>query len=178
MLRNTPQSFGSLSKLFHWLIVVIIALQYYLVWGQDLLAEHSPLKPSYTLLHKSFGLTLFTLALLFVFWRLINPKPQPTELQPRWKQITATAVQHSLLTLIVLMPTLGYLMGCASGKIVSFFGLFNLPVLIGKNEMLGKILFQTHVKLGWVLFILISLHALAALHHHFILKDNTLKRML
>ena len=76
------------------------------------------------------------------------------------------------------MPILGYLMTYANGKTVSFFGLFTLPRLISENQNLGDIFFHFHQTLGYILFALITLHIAAALHHHFILKDIILKRML
>ncbi|MGC1181602.1 cytochrome b [Legionella sp.] len=178
MLRNTTKSFGSLAKLFHWLIVILICTQFYLIWGQDLFPQKSLIRIQYILLHKSFGVTLFILGVLFIVWRTINLKPEAPEPQPHWKHIVAKIVHHSLLTLIILMPILGYLMSTADGRTVSFFGLFTLPNLITKNENLSTFFFQVHETLAYVLLALISLHVAAALHHHFILKDRVLKRML
>jgi cytochrome b561 len=76
------------------------------------------------------------------------------------------------------MPILGYLMSVADGRAVSFFGLFNLPNLISANQQMADFYFQTHSILGYVFAVLIGLHVAAALHHHFFIKDDVLKKML
>lgn len=178
MLRNTTKKFGVFEKLIHWSIFIVISAQYYLVWGQDLFPEGAPIRDEYTLLHKSLGLVALLLGLFFVLWRRMNERPLPPYLQPRWQKVIATMTHHLLLTILILMPLLGYFMSCASGKTISFFGLYTLPNLIGPHEQLGKLLFQAHVKLGDLFIILIGLHIVAALYHHFIIKDNVLKRMI
>lgn len=178
MLRNTTKSFGSLTKLFHWLLFFLICMQFYFIWGQDLFPQESPVRLQYILLHKSFGLTILFLGVLFIIWRFINPQPLSLKSQPYWKHIIAKCVHHTLLTFIILMPILGYLMSCADGRTVSFFGLFNMPCSISKNEYLSNLFFQMHEKIGYLFLILIGIHIFAAMHHHFILKDNVLKRML
>jgi cytochrome b561 len=178
MLKNSRSAFGGLSKLLHWLVALLVCVQFYLIWGKNLFTKGSSVRIEYVLLHKSFGVVIFILALLFALWRISNKKPLLSEVQPRWKHLSAKIAHHSLLMLIVVLPVLGYLMTNASGKSVNFFGLFNLPNLISKNENLGNVFYQTHQILGYLLLVLIGLHLLAALHHHFILKDNVLKRML
>lgn len=178
MLRNTFKSFGSITKWLHGLIFALVCLQFYLVWGQELFPTGSAIKTQYTLLHKSFGLLLFLIAALFVLWRTLNEKPLLLITPPRWQQIAAKAVHHTLLTLLLLIPMVGYLMACADGRSVRFFNLFTFPCLMPANEQLSTILFLAHTKLGYLLFILICLHGLAALYHHFILKDGILKRIL
>lgn len=178
MLRNTKKSFGTLSKFFHWLIVALVSIQFYLVWGKNFLTKNSPLKIEFTLLHKSLGLSIFMFVILWIIWRLFNEKPVSLESQFRWKYILSKIVHHSIIILLLLLPILGYLMSCASGRNITFFGLVDLPVLISKNENLDNLFFQLHEKIGYLLCFLICAHAVAALHHHFILKDNVLKRML
>jgi cytochrome b561 len=132
----------------------------------------------YIVLHKSFGITVLILGLLFVLWRSLNKKPKPPLFQSHWQYIAAITVHHLLLTLMVLIPIFGYLMVCAAGRTISFFGLFNLPNLITENKALGDVFFQTHETLAYLFIVLIGIHIAAALYHHFILKDNILKKML
>lgn len=175
MLRNTVKRFGSITKVFHWLIFLLIIAQFYFVW---FLSEDSPLTGFYVMLHKSVGVTVFMLGILFLIWHIINVKPLPPETQPRWQHIVSKAVHHTLFTLIILMPIIGYLLTCADGKPINFFGWFTIPCIISENEHLGSIMFTTHETLGYLVLILVGIHCLAALYHHFICKDNVLKRML
>ena len=79
--------------------------------------------------------------------------------------------------MMIGMPLSGWLMLGAKGKTVSFLGI-ELPMLIGENERLAWVFDELHELGGTVGYFLISLHVLAALLHHYLIKDNTLKRML
>jgi cytochrome b561 len=70
------------------------------------------------------------------------------------------------------------MMSSARGFPVSWFGFFQLPDLVPKNKTLYDVFLGTHEALQWVLYTVVALHVLAALKHHFMLKDNVLKRML
>ncbi|KTD00945.1 cytochrome b [Fluoribacter gormanii] len=175
MLRNTAKRFGSMTKLLHWLIFILISTQYYLVWS---ISEDSPLTALYIMLHKSIGMTILILGILFFIWHMINVKPMPPGTQPRWQYITSKAVHHTLFLLIILMPIIGYLLSCADGKPINFFGWFTIPCLISANDHLGGIMFSTHETLAFIILFVAGIHVLAALYHHFICKDYVLKRML
>ncbi|HHT0593557.1 TPA: cytochrome b [Legionella anisa] len=175
MIRNTLKRFGSMTKLLHWLIFILIIAQYYFVWS---LRDNSPLTTFYIMLHKSVGFTILLLGLLFFIWHIINIKPLPPITQPRWQYITSKAVHHTLFILIILMPIVGYLLTCAGGKPINFFGWFTIPCLISKNDYFGSIMFSAHQVIAYFILILAGIHFLAALYHHFICKDNVLKRML
>ncbi|MCW8407788.1 cytochrome b [Legionella sp. PATHC035] len=175
MLRNTLKGFGSITKLLHWLIVILIATQFYLVWS---LSDNSPLMPRYIMLHKSIGLTILVLGILFIIWHFLNIKPLPPENQPRWQHVLSKIVHHTLFILIILIPIVGYLLTCSDGKPINFFGWFTIPCLIPANEQLGNVMFSTHETLAFIILALVGLHFLAALYHHFMRKDEVLKRML
>ncbi|CAM2934980.1 cytochrome b561 family protein [Legionella steigerwaltii] len=175
MLRNSMNRFGSITKLLHWLIFILIAAQFYFVWS---LSDNSPLTPLYMMLHKSVGVTILVLGLLFYIWHIISIKPLPPENQPRWQYIISKLVHHLLFILIILMPIVGYIMTCSDGKPINFFGWFTIPCLITENEQLGSIMFSTHETIAFIILALVGLHFLAALYHHFIRKDDVLKRML
>lgn len=175
MLKNTTKRFGSITKPLHWLIFILIPTQFYLVWS---LSDNSPLTPLYMMLHKSIGFTLIFLGILFFIWHIANVKPLPPVTQPRWQYIISKAVHHTLFLLIILMPIIGYLLTCADGKPINFFGLFTIHCLISPNDHLGNIMFSTHQTIAFIILALVGIHFLAALYHHFICKDNVLKRML
>lgn len=76
-----------------------------------------------------------------------------------------------------VMPMLGWLMLSAAGKPIPFFGA-QLPALLNENKALADQLKEVHETIGMIGYFLIGAHALAALFHHFITRDNTLVRML
>ena len=76
------------------------------------------------------------------------------------------------------MPITGWLITSASGLPASFFGLFTLPNLIAPDENKRILFGWMHQWLGYALIAAICLHTAAALKHHFINKDDILRRML
>jgi cytochrome b561 len=76
------------------------------------------------------------------------------------------------------MPLTGWMMSSARGFPVSWFGFIQLPDFVPKNKSLYDTMLETHETLSWALYAIVFLHVVAALKHHYILKDNVLKRML
>jgi cytochrome b561 len=91
----------------------------------------------------------------------------------------AAKAGHAFLYLFLLaLPLTGWLLTNAQGKAASFFGLFNLPMLVAKNRDLVDQLGDIHETGAWVFIALVGLHVGAALWHHFWRKDQVLRSML
>jgi cytochrome b561 len=176
-IRNTTLRWGSIAQLFHWTIVVLVITQFVLANEY----HHLPLglaKLGVIAKHKSVGITIFALAVLRLVWRLLNPTPVlPNTLKP-YERVLANVTHFALYAILFLMPITGWLMSSARKFPVSWFGFFQLPDLVAPNRALYDALHETHGILAWVLAGVATLHLLAALKHHFVLKDNTLRRML
>lgn len=176
-LRNTTVRWGHLSQLFHWVIVALIITQFVLInieQGLPLgLAKLAALAR-----HKSVGITILGLAVLRLLWRWMNPAPPlPNTLKP-YERVLAHVTHYGLYVLLFAMPLTGWMMSSARSFPVSWFNLVQLPDLVAPNRSLYETLHETHEVLAWVLVALATLHVLAALKHHFVLKDDTLRRML
>ena len=76
------------------------------------------------------------------------------------------------------MPIVGYIANSAYGASTPFFGLFEVPPIIAKNEPLATQLFTLHRWVGWLVVLLVAMHIGAALYHQFVRRDSVLKRML
>ena len=176
-LRNTTLRWGSLAQLFHWLVVALIITQFVLIS----LAEDVPLggeKIALILRHKSVGITILMLAVLRLTWRWLNPTPAlPHTLKP-YERFLARFTHAALYVLIFAIPLSGWTMSSARNFTVSWFGLFELPNLVGQDKALYDALHETHEILATALIVVAVLHVLAALKHHFVLKDDVLRRML
>jgi cytochrome b561 len=92
-------------------------------------------------------------------------------------QRLAHAGHIALYALMLVIPISGWLMSSAKGVQTVWFGVVPLPDLIGKDKALGHLLEEVHESLSWIMVTLIVGHALAALKHHFIDRDDTLRRM-
>jgi cytochrome b561 len=176
-LKNDELRYGVVAQLFHWVIVALIIVQFVLASRADAL----PLgvaKIQVLAQHKSFGITILGLSLLRLIWRWLNPVPAEPAGMPRWQRIVARISHIGLYTLLLVTPLVGWLMSSARNFPVSWFGLVTLPDFIAPDKAAYELLHETHEVLALTLFCLALLHAAAALKHHFIDKDNVLRRML
>jgi cytochrome b561 len=165
------------AKAFHWgmalLILGLLGMGLYMS-GLKL----SPFKLNLYWWHKSVGLTVLALVAARLWWRVTNPRVEALPNIPHWQRLAANAVHFGLYVLMFSMPLSGWLMSSAHGFPVSFFGWFTLPDLIAPSKEWGGFFHEVH-ELGMLAFFaLIGLHAAAALKHHFVDKDATLRRML
>lgn len=168
--------YGAIAKIFHWAIVVLIAVQLPLGWLMpDIRRGMTP--GSAMSLHISIGMTILLLTGLRFTWRLTHPVAPESSL-PGWQRLTAELV-HWLLYLAVFVTTLtGWLFESARGWTVGLYGVLPLPALVAAGSPVGRALGELHATLVWVLLALLSLHVLAALLHRFVYKDGVMQRML
>ena len=176
-VRNSLRRWGSIAQLLHWVIVALIILQVTLA----LIADDLPLgmkKLAMLARHKSVGITILGLAALRLIWRWTNPTPAlPDGLKP-YERALAHFTHAALYLLLFAMPLSGWMMSSARGFPVSWFGLIQLPDLVPKSKPLYEALLQTHDLLALALGAVVLLHVAAALKHHYVLKDDVLRRML
>jgi cytochrome b561 len=174
--RNTIARWGHVSQFLHWLIVVLLVTQVTLASiAED---QKLPKKIGTLAWHKSVGITILGLVVIRLIWRWMNPTPLlPDTLKP-YERVLAHITHSGLYVLLFAMPLSGWMMSSARGFPVSWFKTVTLPDLVAKNKALYDALVETHETLAWVLYVIVALHVLAALKHHFLLKDHVLKRML
>jgi cytochrome b561 len=176
-IRNTPARWGHVAQFLHWLIVVLIIAQVILAN----IAEDLPIgmkKLAMFARHKSVGITILSLAVIRLLWRWANPTPLlPTTLKP-YERVLAGFTHFGLYLLLFAMPLTGWMMTSARGFPVSWFGFFQLPDFVPKNDALYNAMKVTHDTLALALYAIVFLHVAAALKHHFLLKDDVLRRML
>lgn len=175
-LRNTPARFGSVAQTLHWLVAGLLIVQYTLAR----IADDLPLGPDKvgTLArHKSVGITILMLAILRLAWRRFD-SPPPLPAMPLWQARTARSTHLAMYALLFAMPLTGWMMSSASNYPVSWFGLVQLPDLIGPDHDVKEALEEVHETLFKVLATIAGLHVAAALKHQFLDRDGLLFRML
>ena len=87
-----------------------------------------------------------------------------------WRAISAV--------LLLLLPMSGLVMSAASNYPVSYFGLFTIPNVVAPDETLKEIMKERHELLFDILVIVAVVHIAAALKHHFVDRDDVMRRML
>jgi cytochrome b561 len=176
-LRNSPHGYGAVAKFLHWSIVILIIAQYVIIESTEDMAD-GPQKSQVMGLHMSVGMLVFGLALVRIAWKLTSGgKPEPVPM-PGPQRIAAAAGHGLLYLLIIAQPLTGWVMASYGGHAPSFFGLFDFPMLVGENHDMHETFEEVHEVLFFTLVGVAVLHVLAALYHHFVMKDNSLRRML
>lgn len=173
------------SRLFHWVMAFAVlgttALMYYSQIYEAMALEDPAARARYGELlrvHKSLGLLVLFLVGVRFAWNRYRPRPPlPDTLNPAQRRL-ARGTHHLFYVLMLAIPLLGWFASMAYGGRTHFFGLFELPVLVGKNVDAAVVYRDWHIWLGWLLFAVLALHLAAALWHHFVRRDATLARML
>lgn len=175
--RNTPDRFGFLARFFHWLIFLLLIGSFTLAWSmQDM--PLGLLKLQMYSWHKWVGTTVFFVVILRLGWRLINPVPETPAGTPGWQRFAAGLSHFLLYAILIVMPLTGWIMSSMKNLPLVYLGVIPIPSPFGKNEKWAETLEEVHETLALILLILIGIHVLAALYHHFLLRDNVLRRML
>ncbi|MEH0835435.1 cytochrome b [Pectobacterium cacticida] len=175
--RNTASRYGRISVFLHWVSAIIVygmfalglwmvTLGYYHVWYHQ--------APE---IHKAIGILLFAILLFRVLWRVISPPPPPLKSYSTLTRISATLAHISLYVLLFAILISGFLISTAEGHSISVFGWFSIPAIVSGLKDQADIAGDIHLYLAWAVVALSVLHGLAALKHHFIDGDNTLKRI-
>ncbi len=178
MNHQTPTSFTNyniLARIFHWgmaLVILVLLIVGFYMGGLDF----SPFKLQVYGLHKSFGLLILFLWGARLLWRFLTAPPA-LEAHARWERTLAHTIHIALYILMMAMPLSGWLMSVAGDHPASFFGLFEMPKIIDKNEVWQDFFKETHEICAFALIGAIGLHIVGALKHHVIDKDATLRRM-
>ena len=175
--KSTTARYGSLSIGLHWLMLILLVAVCCLMEFKGIYKKGTPGRNTMMAWHYMLGLSVFALAWLRLAVRLAGNRPKVEPTPPVWLTLLATTWHWILYALLIGLPVLGWLTLSAKGEPIPFFGA-ELPPLIGKSEAAGKTLKYVHETLARAGYYTLGVHAAAALFHHYVLRDNTLKLML
>lgn len=164
---------GRGTKLLHWLsavyVIGLICVGFYMAkWATP------PLKFQLIQMHKAFGALFLVLVLIRLIWRWTHMISPISQNPLHWLSVLSAPV---LYLCMLIMPISGILMSQTAGYPISIFGLFEVPTIVEKSPEWASVFVQIHVYSAYMLTGLIALHTIAALFHHFVLKDDVLRRM-
>ncbi len=172
-----PAGYPASSKWLHWLVAALvlpaIAVGIYLPY-----APPGPTQDGLFNVHTAVGVVILVLMILRIINRISVDAPAPEPGIAPWQKTVSSAVHGLLYVLLVVQPVIGYTANSAFGASIPFFGLFEIPPIVEKNEALSERLFAVHRWIGITLAILVAMHIGAALQHFVIMRDGVLQRML
>lgn len=169
-------NYDNVAVALHWLTAVLVVVQFVsaITWDYFPKATRQTMES----LHVSLGVLLTVVIVARVAWRLM-PGHQVSSLEIGWVKLASKAVHYLLYGLLAAQAVSGFVFRWAQGHPVEFFGLFGIPGPFGEMARpQRRLIHEVHEYVGWAIIIIAFGHALAALYHHYVLKDRVLRRML
>jgi cytochrome b561 len=168
-------SYDGVAITLHWLTAVLVFANFALSQVWDWFPK--PTRQTLENTHMSFGVLLAAVIAARLLGRFI-PGHQASSLEAGWVRIASKATHYMLYALLIAEAVLGFTFRWGAGRPMAFFG-SGIPPLIGEiARPLRRQLREFHEWIGWAIVIIAVVHALAALYHHYVLKDRVLVRML
>jgi cytochrome b561 len=176
-LRNDDRHYGLIAVAIHWLMALAIIGMYPLGLYIDSLTYYDPEYRTIPHWHKSIGMLILALLLVRLVWRAVNPSPAAPAGHGAWLRL-ATKVGHAALYLLMLVALVsGYMISTADGAPIDVFNWFSVPALPALVENQEDVAGDIHYWTTTALIVMAGLHALAALKHHYLDRDETLTRI-
>lgn len=175
--RTTTTRYGGLPVALHWLMLLLLVAVFASMELRGIFPKGSAERAAMKSWHYTLGISVLALALLRLLISMTAPTPAISPPPARWHLLSARLMKVALYGFMLGMPLLGWTMRSAEGAQVVVFGLALTP-LIGASAQLSEWLKELHETGATIGYLLIGLHAAAALYHHYIVRDNTLRRML
>jgi cytochrome b561 len=176
-MLSSPHRYGAVTQLFHWLTVVLVGTAYIVSPGGPEDRIYSPAFDFSRQLHETLGILVFALVLLRILWRLFEPTPEPPPQAP-WMKYSAVAAHLGLYALLLAIPSTAIAGAWLEAHPITLFGIGTIGPMLPRAHDLGRTIAYSHTILGNVIIWLAGFHAVAALFHHFILRDSVLTSML
>jgi cytochrome b561 len=176
-LKDTPEKYAPLVIALHWLVLALMVAAYVSMEFRDVFERGSAGRDLMKASHYVIGLTILLLATARLVAHVAFAAPAILPPPPLWQSLAAKAMHVALFALMIVLPIVGWLILSAEGEPPVFFGIA-LPALIGPDRDLAETFEEVHETIATLGYGLIGFHAAAALYHHYVVRDNTLRRML
>ena len=171
---GTPTRYDGTSILLHWVTAALVVALWTLGQTIDFFPKGAP-KIDARSTHFVLGMALGVVLLIRIVWRASAGRSLPPA-TPGGGGVAAKVVHYGLYTLVAATVVLGVFNAWQRGDV--FFNVYTIPKLIPGDVALKKTLEALHGDFADVVLIVAGLHALAALVHHYLLRDSVLRRML
>ena len=169
--------YSKVAIALHWILAALIISNFVLAsMAEDVARE---LRGAYMNPHKAIGISILLFSVFRLYWRMGHKPPPLPDVITGWQAKAGKFVHAIFYFLIIAVPLSGWIMASAHPQAppVSFFGLFDFSLPIGKSESLAGFGHEAHEILTKPLAILIILHILAALKHQFADRLPFIQRM-
>lgn len=176
-LMSTRLRYGAAAQVFHWLTVVLVAIAYLVSPGGSEQRVYSIASDFTRHIHETTGVLIFAIVLARILWRTIDAAPEAPPMEP-WMKYSAKLAHVALYALLIALPLTAIVGAWLEGHPLTVLGAGNLGPLLPQADGVGQAVSYVHTILGNVIIWAAGLHAVAALFHHFVLRDIVLTSML
>jgi cytochrome b561 len=177
MEHRTVTRYGGVAQAFHWLTAVLVLVAFIYGPGGSESHVYASSRDADRQLHETLGLAVFCLTAARCLWRLVDARPEPPEVA-RWMGIVSRSVQGLLYVLLFAVPLTAITGAWLEGHPLTLVSGIRIAPLMGPAHATGELVAEIHTWLGDAIIWLAGFHALAALYHHYVLKDKVLVSML
>ena len=177
MARPPVTRYSAPAQVFHWLIAILVLVAFIYGPGGSEHRVYDTARDAERQLHETLGASVLVLSALRLVWRFLDVRPEPVP-AARWMQLAARALQGALYLLLFLVPLTAICGAWLEGHPVTLLGGIAFAPPFAESHALGETIAEVHGWLGDVILWLAGAHAVAALYHHFLLKDGVLRSML
>jgi len=177
MLGNSENRYGLLSRAIHGIMLLLIFGMLGVGIYMTDLDKTDELRKQLFAMHMSTGVLVLMLAVVRIIWLKISPAPRLPVMLDNWEKILTTVVKSLMYLLMLLIPIAGILIANTKGNAVSFYGLFDVPMLTGENKELHELMEEVHELLAFTLLFLVIMHVAGALKHRYFDMGNELDVM-
>jgi cytochrome b561 len=176
-LLSTRFRYGAVAQAFHWLTAILVVAAYFMGPGGSEQRVYSAAADFTRQTHETLGVTVFALVLVRLLWRLADTAPEDPPMNP-WMRYSAKLVHVVFYILLIAAPVSAILGAWLEGHPLTLWGFGNIDPMLSRVHDVGLSLAALHPILGDVILWVAGLHAVAALFHHFFLRDSVLLSML
>lgn len=179
MTTESPSArYSGWSIALHWLMAVLLVATAAAMELRGIYPKGSEGRELMKSAHYTLGMAVFALVWLRVLARALNAAPSITPASPRWQALLGRLMHVALYALMFGLPLLGGLALSAKGSSIALLWGLQLPSIVAESRDTAGWLKDLHEACATAGYVLVAMHAGAALLHHYMVRDNTLLRML
>jgi cytochrome b561 len=174
---RSSRRYGAIAQALHWVMAILVLVAFIYGPGGSEQRVYSARADADRMLHETLGLTVLALAFVRLLWRTVGPRPDPPAVG-RWMGLAAKVVQVALYVLLFAVPLTAIAGAWLEGHPLTLLGGLEIAPRVAEAHDMGKRIAELHTWLGDAILWVAGVHAVAALYHHFIVRDDVLISML
>jgi cytochrome b561 len=169
--------YGTVAQTLHWATALLVLIAFIYGPGGSEQRVYSSARDFDRRLHETLGLCVLVLVAIRVLWRMVDPPHVPPH-EARWMAMAAKVAHGALYLLLFGVPLTAVVGAWLEGHPVTLLAGVEISPMLAISHDAGAIIARIHTWLGDAILWIAGLHAVAALLHHFVLKDDVLASML